>query len=218
VFSLEDVRATYADRALARGSEVPPETMRSGRLNAVQLENLDRAAHRLWVRKGWIVDDRSGLSADEVVRSIRRRRRENNTQLAVIDYVQLLRHPPRVENTHEAIKRNLNTLADAANADGIAYLVMSQLSRTIERREDKRPMLSDLRESGSLEERAKCVIGLYRGSVYGAPKKHVDFNPDSEPPSEEEFAKRVDLLVLKNTNGRTGYVRAKWDGPCTRVY
>jgi replicative DNA helicase len=140
-----------------------------------------------------------------------------------VDYVQLVKHPlrkPRL-STHEALGEIITTLADAAKHDGIAYVVMSQLNRDIERRQDKRPQLSDLRESGSLEERAKCVIGLYRGSMYGDAIKGIDWDPKWEghdySPGAEEHAAQVQLLVLKNSNGRTGTVFAHWNGPTTTI-
>jgi replicative DNA helicase len=112
-------------------------------------------------------------------------------------------------------------LANAAKQDRMAYVVMSQLNREIEKRQDKRPQLSDLRESGSLEERAKCVIGLYRGAYYGKPIKGIDYHPDWDghrsPPGDEEHERQIQLHVLKNSNGRTGVAWANWSGPQTRV-
>jgi replicative DNA helicase len=97
---------------------------------------------------------------------------------------------------------------------------MSQLNRSLESRNDKRPMLSDLRESGSLEERAKCVIGLYRGAYYGpleAAKEDIDYDRERRPFSQEEYEAIAHLLVMKASNGPTGSVWANWDGPLTRI-
>jgi replicative DNA helicase len=100
-------------------------------------------------------------------------------------------------------------------------VVMSQLNRDLERRSDKRPMLSDLRESGALEERSKCVVGLYRGSCYGGPVEGVDFDPSwremKQRPSDEQFAHTAQLCVLKNSNGEPGTRFARWDGPTTTI-
>lgn len=216
-FSLEDVRATRVDRALARLSKVPSEAMQRSQLNAGQMQEIRAAAADLRGRRGWLVDDRSGVSAEEVVRSVRRHLRANGTRVVIVDYVQLLKRPPHVKSTHEWHGHSMNVLADAAKADNIAYIVLSQLSRDVEKRPDKRPMMSDLRESGTLEERAKQIIALYRGSYYGAPVKGVDFEPPYPPPTDDEFQSRVDLLVLKNQNGQTGRVRAHWDGPTTTI-
>lgn len=216
LFSLEDTESSYADRALSRQSRVPAETLRNSNLNSMQLHDVSNAFRKLSQRKGWLIDGRSGITADEIVRSVRRRRKDNGTKVAIVDYIQLVKRPPRI-SPHEALSEIVTTLADAAKQDGIAYVVMSQLNREIEKREDKRPLMSDLRESGSLEERAKCIVGVYRGSEYGPPKKGIDYQDGSSPPSEDEFRRQVQLLVLKNSNGRTGTVRASWFGPTTTM-
>ncbi len=217
LFSLEDTESAYADRTMSRSSGVWAENMRNADLNNGDVAKLGDAVRDLRRRKGWLVDGRSGVTADEIVRSVRRRKRENATKVVIVDYVQLVRKPGRM-SSHEALTEIVTTLADAAKQDGLAYVVMSQLNRDLEKREDKRPQLSDLRESGSLEERSKCVVGVYRGSVYGGPKAEVDYDAKKESkPSDDEYRKQVQLLVLKNSNGRTGKVTASWHGPTTRV-
>jgi replicative DNA helicase len=216
LFSLEDTEASYADRTLSRTSRVHAELLRGADLNVGQLRDVTDAYRKIDQRKGWIVDSRSGISADEIVRSVRRRKKDNGTKVAIVDYVQLVKRPARM-SAHEALSEIVTTLADAAKQDGLAYVVMSQLNREIEKRDDKRPQMSDLRESGSLEERAKCIVGVYRGSEYGPPKKGIDYHDGHPAPSEEEFKQQVQLLIMKNSNGRTGVVRAKWDGPITRM-
>src|SRR5690606_13895860 len=193
VFSLEDGEAPYADRSMSRISRVPAESIRRLRLDRGQFRDLQDAMRKLGRRKGWLFDDRSGITADEIVRSVRRHKRDNNTKVVIVDYIQLVRKPHPRMSAHEALSENITTLADAAKQDRIAYVVMSQLNRSLEQREDKRPMQSDLRESGSLEERSKCIIGIYRGSVYGDPQPGIDYececsNPKQHtctPPSEQ---------------------------------
>lgn len=223
LFSLEDTEEAYADRAISRGSEVPAERLRNAELVTADYLPISRTQARLRGRR-WLVDSRSGIDAGEIVRSVRRHRKQNQTRVVLVDYVQLVKHPQRKPrlSTHEALSEIVTTFADAAKHDGMAYVVMSQLNRELERRQDKRPVLSDLRESGSLEERAKCVVGVYRGSVYGAPVDGVDWCKDwgpgrDRPPSDEEHAATAQLLVLKNSNGRTGTVFARWHGPTTRI-
>jgi replicative DNA helicase len=222
LFSLEDTEDAYADRSIARASSVAAEKLRNADLERDDLRAITHA-HASIKGRHWIIDGRSGITADEIVRSVRRHRKANNTRVALVDYVQLVKHPlrkPRL-STHEALGEIITTLADAAKHDGIAYVVMSQLNRDIERRQDKRPQLADLRESGSLEERAKCVVGLYRGSMYGDPIKGIDWDPDWDghryKPSADEHAAQVQLCVLKNSNGRTGTVFAHWNGPTTTI-
>jgi replicative DNA helicase len=229
LFSLEDTEAAYADRAMARESQVPAEDIRNCKLNRGQMDNLQGALRSLARRQGWLFDGRSGITAEEIVRSVRRRKKDNKTKVVVVDYIQLVRKPHMRMSMHEALGEIITTLADAAKADGMAYVVMSQLNREIEKRDDKRPLLSDLRESGSLEERSKCVVGVYRGSQYKLPPKQgVDWDCDCDlkknksdrcehTPTDEQFAAQVQLHILKNSNGRTGKVTASWHGPTTRV-
>lgn len=219
VFSLEDTEEAYSDRTISRSSQVPAEAIRNSNLTRQQSSDLAMAMPKFKGRR-WLVDGRSGITADEIVRSVRRHKRQNSTNVVIVDYIQLVRRGPRM-SAHEALGEIITTLADAAKHDRIAYVVMSQLNRQIESRPDKRPQLSDLRESGSLEERAKCVIGLYRGAVYGAPVKGIDWDPSWEdhghPPSAYDHNAQIQLQVLKNSNGRTGVVFATWSGPTTRI-
>jgi replicative DNA helicase len=215
VFSLEDTESAYADRSMARVSGVSAESIRNCDIRQGDMQSLQSSLPSLRTRR-WLFDDRSGITAQEIVRSVRRHKKPNQTKLVIVDYIQLVAKPSPRLTTHEALSENISTFADAAKQDSIAYVVMSQLNREIEKREDKRPQLSDLRESGSLEERSKCVIGLYRGSIYGKrPKKGIDYQV--QEPSQEDFEKQIQLLVLKNSNGRTGRVFATWHGPTTRV-
>jgi replicative DNA helicase len=216
IFSLEDTRQAYADRTMARTSGVSAESIRNAKLSQQEMQDLSTKLPRVSMRKNWLFDDRSGISAQEVVRSVRRHKKSNGTKVVIVDYIQLLAKPSPRMTAHESLSESISTLADAAKQDGIAYVVMSQLNREIEKRTDKRPQLADLRESGSLEERSKCVVGVYRGSAYGErPKKGIDYQISE--PSKDEFEKQVQLIVMKNSNGRTGRVFAEWHGPTTRM-
>lgn len=220
LFSLEDSNEAYADRVMARTSNVPAETIRNANMNRGQMENLHRALTTLKGQTKWLIDSRSDITAEEIVRSVRRHKRDNDTKVVIVDYVQLVSKPRHMQRatTHEHLTDAITTLANAAKHDGIAYVVMSQLNREIEKRADRRPQLADMRESGSLEERAKCVVGMYRGHAYGGEaKRGVDFPMDGSPPTLEQWRDQVQLIVLKNSNGRTGTVHATWNGPTTRI-
>jgi replicative DNA helicase len=220
VFSLEDTRDAYADRCLARQSRVAAGKIRACDLNRGEMTEVTNAIGKLQARRGWLVDDRSGISADEIVRSVRRKARDNRTKVVIVDYVQLVGGALPRASAHEHLTAVVTTFANAAKQDRMSWVVMSQLNRSLESRNDKRPMLSDLRESGSLEERAKCVIGLYRGAYYGpleAAKEDIDYDRERRPFSQEEYEAIAHLLVMKASNGPTGSVWANWDGPLTRL-
>lgn len=221
VFSLEDAQSAYADRALARVGRIPTEHIRTARLTRGDMPRVMGAATELTRRKRWLYEDVSDISAEELVRAVRRERERNGTELVIVDYLTLLRRPRRYTSIHDAITQSIEVLARAAKHDKMAYLVVSQLNRSVESRNDRRPMAADLRESGSIEERAKCIMALYRGALYGEPRDGVDYHsgdPDDLRPTQEDWERRLDILILKNSHGRTGTVRCQWDGPCTRIH
>jgi replicative DNA helicase len=225
VFSLEDSWRAYADRNLARRSGVPAERIRSAELQRQDLAPLMSAIAALRRHERWIFDDRGGLSAADIIRAVRRHRERLRTRLVIVDYVQLVRRNPRLDE-NAALDEIMTAFAAAAKDDdgAIAWLVLSQLNRKVEERADKRPLLSDLRGSGALEERAKVAVGLYRGAYYHAePQKEIDYDctcvgktPASacqHRPTDEDFERQLQLLLLKNNNGRCGRVFATWCGP-----
>ena len=207
VFSLEDTREAYSDRIIAGEADVPAEALRTLSISHEQQGRISWAMNRIGRDTPWLVEDRSGISADEIVRSVRRRIAANKTRLVVVDYVQLLRAPRDVRRGEEAITYSMNVLADAAKQDGISYLVLAQLNRECERRDNKRPMLSDLKQAGTIEERAKAVFFLYRPSVYG------ERDENKQPISERV----IEVLIAKNNQGRTGCAMAAWDGETMRM-
>ncbi len=210
VFSLEDARWAYGDRIVARHCNISAQQIRSGRMSAEQFKAYQMAAEAYHGRAGYLVDDQSGVSAEDIARRIRREKRSNNTRIVIVDYLQLIKRPRHARSLHEANGYNVNYLADVADNEGIALILMSQLNRSVEETQDKIPSLRHLRESGTIEERAKCVVFCYRPHYYGlpAPAGYSDAGHEAS----------IDLIVAKNSNGRLGTVKCRWDGPTTRVY
>lgn len=197
VFTPEDSRRTYGLRALADHASVSLERLRGLDVSVSEHAELSNAAADLQDRTGWLIDDSSGVSTDEISMRVRKHRKDNGTKLVIVDYLQLVR-APGVALSDRRIQVELvgEALAGLARSEGIAVLAVSQLSRECERRDDKRPLLSDLRESGALEQLADAVVFVYRDEVY---------NGDSADSGTTE------LLVRKNKNGRTGMIRLAWD-------
>ena len=217
VFSLEDSRDAYTDRAVSRLSMVPVTKIRGGGLNQNDMDGLRVANRQISAIQGWLIDERSNLTAADVIRSVRRRKAENRTRLVVVDYLQLMKHP-RAERYDLRVAETVKQFQSAAKADGMAYVILSQLNRGNKERRDKRPVLSDLRDAGQIEEYAKCVIAVYRGAYHGDPVMGVDYEKGEYVPTGNEWEQRIELLVLKNSNGETGTVVARWDGETTRVH
>jgi replicative DNA helicase len=205
---------------------MPAVKIRCAEFTREELSNMAQAMRKLRLTKNWIVDERGGLSAREIVRSVRRHAPANGTRVVIVDYIQLCRpHDPRAREDQQ-LGDSIGVFAEAAKADDMAYLVLSQLNRELEKRTDKRPQLSDLRGSGELEEKCKVAVGLYRGAYYGGkPRRDVDYDCDCDgpkasckhTPSDFEFERQVQCLVLKGGNGPTGRVWATWDGPTVRI-
>lgn len=202
VFTPEDCGTTYALRQISDESKVPLERIRSLKFQQRDMAGIGFVCNRLKERHRWLIDDTASLSTSDIGLRTRKHLVDNDTVLVVVDYAQLLTerdvpsHDPRLQV--DAISKRLVGIARNHN---VAVLLLSQLSRKCETRtgdDGKRPILSDLRESGSLEQDAEAVLMLYRDEVY---------NEQSEDKGITE------VLIRKNKNGSQGSVRLAWDGP-----
>ena len=159
------------------------------------------------IRDRLYIDETPGLSPLDLRARARRMKRRHGLSLLVVDYIQLMQVPGTRENrTTEisAISRNLKAIAKELNVPVIA---LSQLSREVEKRENKRPIMSDLRESGSIEQDADIIIFIYRDAYYR--RKEGD-------PGAEADDNRTEIIVAKHRNGPTGTVHAAFLGASTR--
>jgi len=146
---------------------------------------------------GLVIDDTPGISISELRSKCRKLKLEKNLGIVIIDYLQLMSGSGKSESRQQEISeisRSLKALAREINCPVVA---LSQLSRAVEGRPDKRPMLSDLRESGAIEQDADVVMFIYRDEYY---------NKDTEEPGITE------IIIGKQRNGPTGTVKLKWMG------
>jgi replicative DNA helicase len=202
LFSLEMSREQLVQRMLCSQAGVSGNRIRHGTLTEEDWERLQMAAERLF-RAPIFIDDTSGLSVLEMRAKCRRLKAErNDLALIVIDYLQLIRsHSRRAENRNQEIGEIARALKGLAREFEVPVLVLSQLSRAVERREEKRPILSDLRDSGSIEAEADVVLFIHR------PNRRGDELDDDEPreagvvPTEE-----VEIIIAKQRNGPTGRI------------
>ena len=186
IFSLEMSRSEITMRMLSAEARVPLNNIRSGNLTE---EEWSRMARRMGEisQAPMFIDDSPNLSLMEIRAKSRRLKQRHNLKLIVIDYLQLMTSGKRVENRQQEVSefsRQLKLLAKELNVPVVA---ISQLNRSPEQRSDKKPMLSDLRESGSIEQDADVVIMLHRDDMY-----------DSQNRTGE-----ADLIVAKHRNGPT---------------
>ncbi|HDL50617.1 MAG TPA: replicative DNA helicase, partial [Firmicutes bacterium] len=192
IFSLEMSKEQIVERILEYVADVNFHRLRTGIFSDDDWKKLGRAYGPLYDAPIYI-DDSSDISVLEIRTKARRLKSKENLGMIVVDYLQLMHLRRRVENRVQEISEITRSLKKLAREVRVPVLVISQLSRAIEKREDKRPMLSDLRESGSIEQDADVVMFL---SVKGEDKTK-DTNI-------------VDLIVAKNRNGPLGKIKLKF--------
>lgn len=216
VFSLEDKRAAYASRLLSRHGELRLADVRTARLGPVAMRAMLQAGVKLVERKRWLYTDRQsmrGRTWQAVVDEVRIHRKRNDTDLVIIDYANIVHATRRHQDRKEELAEVINGLADAADADDLAYVVGAQLNRNLEKRDDKRPRLSDIKDSSTLDDRGKVIIGLHRPSHYSdEPVEGKDYPRGGQAPTQEEYQSTLWLDVLKQNQGPEGSVRARWIG------
>ena len=196
IFSLEMSKEQLVNRLFALESQVDSQALRTGNLKDTDWEKLIEGAGIIG-KSNMIIDDTPGISVSELRSKCRKYKLEHDIQLVIIDYLQLMsgsaggRSESRQQEISE-ISRSLKALARELNVPVVA---LSQLSRAVEARPDKRPMLSDLRESGAIEQDADVVMFIYRDEYY---------NKDSEKKRQAE------IIVAKQRNGPVGTVDLAW--------
>ncbi|MDE5765134.1 MAG: replicative DNA helicase [Ruminococcus sp.] len=197
VFNLEMSKEQLATRLLSTESLVDSSKLRSGRIQTDEWVRLATSAAYLSTLS-MLIDDTGSITVPQIKAKLRR---VNNLGLVVIDYLQLMGSTSRSENRVTVISEITRQLKLMAKELNVPVILLSQLSRAVEGRNDKRPMMSDLRESGSIEQDADIVMFLYRDAYY---------NPDSTKQNISE------CIVAKNRHGETGTVELVWNGQFTR--
>jgi replicative DNA helicase len=225
-FSLEMSADQLATRILAEQSEISSEALRMGKISREEFSRLSRASRELQ-ELPLFIDDTPALSIAALRARARRLQRKHGIGLIVVDYLQLLQGSGRGSNDNRVneiseISRGLKTLAKELQVPVIA---LSQLSRAVEQREDKRPQLSDLRESGSIEQDADMVWFVFRQEYYSLMVKPAisESSTDEEKQKyqkwEENHLSQVNkalLIVAKQRHGSTGNVPLKFESHITK--
>jgi replicative DNA helicase len=192
-FALEMSNEQLVERILSGEALVRSDKMRTGEIETGEWVKLAQAAQKL-SSLPLFFDDTAGITVPEIKAKLRR---VDNLGLVILDYLQLLSTTSRSENRVQVVSEMTRALKIMAREFNIPVILCSQLSRGPESRADKRPMLSDLRESGAIEQDADIVMFLYRDAYY---------NRESE---EQNIA---EVIVAKNRHGETGIVKTAWDG------
>ena len=190
MFSLEMANHQLAQRLLCAEGRVDSHLVRTGKLPKNQWKNLSLAVGSLAEAEIYL-DDTPAITVLELRAKARRLKAEKNLGLIIIDYLQLMQGPRNIESRQQEISNISRSLKALAKELDIPVIALSQLSRAVEQRSDHRPQLSDLRESGAIEQDADVVIFLYRSWVYSR---------------EEEDKGKAQAIVAKQRNGPIGTV------------
>ncbi|MGH7719148.1 MAG: replicative DNA helicase, partial [Gemmatimonadaceae bacterium] len=207
VFSLEMSKESLVQRMLTAEARVDGQKLRKGMLRDDDFPRMARAAGILSAAPIWI-DDTAGISLLEIRSKARRLRADVNVGMVIVDYLQLIQGPLNTESRQQEISHISRSLKALAKELTVPVVALSQLSRAPEQRtgENKRPQLSDLRESGAIEQDADLVMFLYRQEMYDGP---VDKDGNS-------LEGRAEVIVGKQRNGPTGIVNLYFHKSYTR--
>lgn len=194
VFSLEMSKEQLVNRMFAMESKVSANNIRTGQLTESEWEKLIESAGIIG-ESNLIIDDTPGISIGELRSKCRKYKLEYDLEIVIIDYLQLMTGSGRTESRQQEISDISRALKSLARELRVPVVALSQLSRAVEQRPDHRPMLSDLRESGAIEQDADVVMFIYRDDYY-----HRD----------QEVTNIAEIIIAKQRNGAIGTVNLAW--------
>ena len=200
IFSLEMSKEQLVNRLFSLESRVDSQSIRTGDLKDEDWNKLIEGAGVIG-NSNLIIDDTPGISIAELRSKCRKYKLEHGLSMVIIDYLQLMSGRGRSDNRQQEISDISRALKSMARELSVPVVSLSQLSRAVEKRDDKRPMLSDLRESGAIEQDADVVMFIYRDDYY---------NHDTDNPGVAE------IIIAKQRNGPIGKVNLVWIPEYTR--
>lgn len=210
IFSLEMSAEQLAMRLLSAKSRIQADKLKTGRLSDEEWNTLNEAAGDLKAANIYI-DDTPGIKMPEIFSKCRRLQAEHGLSLVLVDYIQLITGSGRTngENRQQEVSDISRSLKGLARELKVPVLALSQLSRSVEQRENKRPMLSDLRESGAIEQDADIVMMLYRESYYDEKAKEA---------ADASGSERLEINVAKHRNGATRKLYLAFEAATNALY
>lgn len=197
IFQLEMSCDQVAARLLSKEAYIDAQRLKTGELEQDDWMKIARASNEL-SKTNIYIDDNPGITVAEI--KAKCRRLGENLGLIVIDYLQLMQSGRRSENRVNEISEISRSMKIMAKELNVPVICLSQLSRAVEKREDKKPMLSDLRESGAIEQDADIVLFIYRDDYYD---------------EESEQRNQAEIIIAKNRHGATGSTTLQWVGQYT---
>lgn len=218
-FSLEMSAEQLATRIISEQAEIPSERIRRGMIDEAQFKELARVSQNLSALPLYI-DETGGISVAQLAARARKLKRQTNLGLIIVDYLQLLSGSRRSGDSRvQEITEITTSLKALAKELTVPIMALSQLSRQVEQRDDKRPQLADLRESGSIEQDADVVMFVFREEYYVERRKPPESNVEEFVKWQEEMSRvhgMAEVIIGKQRHGPTGTVQLKFDGNVTR--
>ena len=219
-FSLEMSAEQLATRIISEQTEIASSTIRRGQITDADFEKIV-AFSRIMQELPLYIDETGGISIAQLAARARRLKRQRGLDLLVIDYIQLLQGSTRrsSENRVQEITEITTRLKALAKELNVPIIALSQLSRQVESRDDKRPQLADLRESGSIEQDADVVLFVYRDAYYLKNAEPRDYNSPEHGEWQAKYEKvkyQAEVIIGKQRHGPTGTVPLHFNGQFTR--
>ena len=217
-YSLEMSAEQLAARVLSEASEVPSERIRRGDMTETEFRRFVEAAKSLESCPLYI-DDTAALPISQLSARARRLKRTHGLDLLIVDYLQLVRPASAKDSRVNEVSEITQGLKAIAKELNIPVIALSQLSRQVENRDDKRPQLSDLRESGSIEQDADVVMFVYREEYYKEREKPGDHDLEKMAQWQDEMERlhgRAEVIIGKQRHGPIGTVELSFEGRFTR--
>lgn len=217
-YSLEMSAEQLAARILSEAAEIPSQKIRSGDMSEGEFRRFVEAAKTL-ESCPLFIDDTPALPIAQLAARARRLKRTQGLDVLIVDYLQLVRGTGRSENRVNEISEITMGLKAIAKELDIPVIALSQLSRQVENREDKRPQLSDLRESGSIEQDADVVMFVFREEYYVEREKPLDDKLEEMAAWQERMARlhgKAEVVIGKQRHGPIGTVELSFEGQFTR--
>ncbi|MBQ0035975.1 MAG: replicative DNA helicase [Firmicutes bacterium] len=205
IFSLEMPAEQVATRILSCKSKVEIQKIRTGQLSDADWSKLNEASQELR-RQKFYIDDTPGIKVSDMFAKARKLSQDHGLSLIVVDYIQLISANSKSESRQQEVSEISRRLKAMARELSTPVIALSQLSRSVESRQDKHPMLSDLRESGALEQDADIVMFLYRDAYY------------NREANDSQTREDVDLSLAKHRNGPTGNIKLAFEKDINAFY
>lgn len=215
IFSLEMSAESLVNRMICAEGSIDAQHLRTGKLSKDETKSLFSSMDTL-SRANIFIDDTAGIKISEIRAKSRRLAERSGLSLIIVDYLQLIDGGGSAENRQQEVSMISRSLKKLAKELNVPVIALSQLSRGVEQRQDKRPMMSDLRESGSIEQDADIVSFLYRDDYYERDEGNDDEDDGPVEGDDQPSTSEMEVIIDKNRSGPRGTVKLLFNKSCNK--